>query len=128
MNLLLKFYNPQKGKVIIDNQDIKKISTQSIRNFISIVTQDVLLFNHSIKENILYGNSKISAKQMLELVKKSKIDEFINVLPNKYETKIGQSGLSLSGGQRQKISIARALVKDSPILIFDEATSALDQV
>ena len=128
MNLLLKFYNPSSGTVMIDHRDIHNISTDSVRKFISIVTQDVLLFNHSIKDNITYGNDKISTKQMIEITKKSKIDDFIHNLPEKYDTKIGQSGISLSGGQRQKISIARALVKDAPILIFDEATSALDQV
>ena len=126
INLLPRFYEPQDGKIFIDDQDIHKINLTSLRKNISLVSQDVILFDDTVKENILYADSKASDKEVLEACDFAAATEFIKKLPLGFETKIGENGLRLSGGEKQRISIARAILKKSPIILLDEATSSLD--
>ena len=126
INLIPRFYDPQEGEILIDNQNIKNINLNSLRNKISLVSQDVILFDDTIKKNIAYANSSASQLDIIEACKFAAAEEFINALPNKYETMVGENGVKLSGGQKQRISIARAILKKSPIILLDEATSSLD--
>ena len=124
--LLLNIYKVSPGELFINNLDINEISTKSLRKYIQIVPQDITLFNKSILYNLKYGNPKASYKQIRAICKSLLLDSFINSLPNKYETIVGERGLLLSGGEKQKIAIARALICNPKILILDEATSSLD--
>jgi len=126
INLIPRFYEPQNGKILLDSQDIGKVKLDSLRKNISLVSQDVVLFDSTIKENILYANSSASEEELKLACKYAAADEFIEKLPNKLETIVGENGVKLSGGQKQRISIARAILKKSPIILLDEATSALD--
>ncbi|EDV18597.1 hypothetical protein TRIADDRAFT_34943, partial [Trichoplax adhaerens] len=128
VNLLLRFFKVNSGKILIDGQNINDITEESLYDSISIVPQDIMLFHRSIKDNILQGNKKATVQDMIIAAKQANADDFIQNLPNKYNTIIGERGIKISVGQRQRIAIARALLKDSPILIFDEATSALDSI
>ena len=126
INLLPRFYDPQDGKIYIDKQNTKSVNLNSLRKSISLVSQDVILFDSSVKENILYANKDASEEEFLEACKFAAADEFISDLPQKHETLIGENGIRLSGGQKQRLSIARAILKKSPIILLDEATSSLD--
>ncbi len=126
INLIPRFYDPQNGKILFDAQNIKKVKLDSLRKNISLVSQDVVLFDDTIKNNILYANPTASGEELLLACNYAAADEFIEKLPNKYETMVGENGVKLSGGQKQRISIARAILKKSPIILLDEATSALD--
>ena len=126
INLLPRFYEPQEGKIFIDNQNIHEVSLYSLRKNISLVSQDVILFDDTIKGNIAYADSKATQEEIIDACKFAAADEFIKILPNKYETFVGENGVRLSGGQKQRISIARAILKKSPIILLDEATSSLD--
>ncbi len=126
INLLPRFYDPQNGNIEIDNQDIKKVALNSLRKHISMVSQDVILFDDTIKNNIAYAKKDASFEEISEACKFAAASEFIDNLPSAYETLIGENGLRLSGGQKQRISIARAVLKKSPIILLDEATSSLD--
>ena len=126
LNLLPRFYDPQEGSIKIDDQQINKVSLSSLRKNISLVSQDVILFDDTIEKNIGYANSNASIDEIIEACKFAAADEFINKLPLKYKTIIGENGIRLSGGQKQRISIARAVLKKSPIILLDEATSSLD--
>ncbi len=126
INLLPRFYDPQVGSIEIDNQNIKRISLKSLRKNLSLVSQDVILFDDTIRNNIAYAKNDASQNEILEACKFAAADEFINKLPNGYDTMIGENGIRLSGGQKQRISIARAILKESPIILLDEATSSLD--
>ncbi len=126
INLIPRFYDPQEGEIQIDNQNISKINLKSLRKKISLVSQDVVLFDDTIKNNIAYADTKATLKDIEEACKFAAADEFINKLPNKFETLVGENGVRLSGGQKQRISIARAILKKSPIILLDEATSSLD--
>lgn len=126
VSLLLRYFNIQKGRILIDNQDILKFSPDIIREHISVIPQDILLFHRNILENIRYGNPKASDEEVMEAAKLSNIHSFILNLPEQYHTLVGERGIKLSGGQRQRIAIARAILKNAPILILDEATSSLD--
>jgi ABC-type multidrug transport system fused ATPase/permease subunit len=128
IDLILRFYDPISGEILIDNQDIKNSSPASVRQSVSLVSQDVMLFDTTIKENILYGNIDATDKEVEWAANIASAHEFIKELPDGYNTQVGQRGLELSGGQRQRICIARAILKKSKILIFDEATSSLDQI
>ena len=125
-NLLCKMYNIEKGKITIDGIDIKELDKDSIRGNITIISQNPYIFNMTIKENLKLVKSNLTDKEMKEACKIACLEEFINELPNKYDTIIGEGGVNLSGGQKQRLAIARALVQKTEIILFDEATSALD--
>ncbi len=126
VNLLPRFYDVEEGQILIDGYDIRKVFLQSLRDRIGLVTQQTILFNDTVRNNIAYGNLKRSEQEIIEAAKAANAHDFILRLPQGYETIIGEQGVKLSGGERQRISIARALLKDAPILILDEATSSLD--
>lgn len=128
MNLLLRFYAINQGSITIDYQDINTITLESLRDSISLVSQDIMLFDDTIYANIQYGNLNTNKKEVIEAAKAADIHDFIMTLPEGYDSVIGQHGNKLSGGQRQRISIARAILKNSPILLLDEATSSLDPI
>ena len=125
-NLLLRLYEPNSGTISIDDQNIQEVTQQSLRENIGIVFQDPALFSGTIKENISYGNPEASLAEIRAAAKAANADEFIGKLEKGYDAEIGEKGLRLSGGQKQRIAIARALLKNAPILILDEATSSLD--
>jgi ATP-binding cassette, subfamily B, bacterial MsbA len=126
INLLPRFYEPQEGKIYIDDQNIHNFSLRSLRKSISLVSQDVILFDGTIKDNIAYADSNATDLEIAEACKFAAADEFIEKLPGKHETLVGENGVRLSGGQKQRISIARAILKKAPIILLDEATSSLD--
>ena len=128
INLLLRFYDHYKGTIKIDQKDIKSLSLFDLRENISLITQETLLFNESILDNIRYGNMSSNDDEIQAIADISGVSKFANQLPDKLNTIVGESGIKLSGGQRQRIAIARALIKDAPILIMDEATSSLDNL
>ncbi len=125
-SLIPRFFDPVSGVIRLDDKDIKKIKLSSLRKNISIVSQDVFLFNGTVKENILYGRSDATDEEVIAAAKAANAHEFILELADGYDTIVGERGVKLSGGQKQRISIARAILKDAPILILDEATSAVD--
>lgn len=125
-NLLVRFYDPEQGIIKIDDKDIKEYTIESLRKNIALVTQDIVLFDATIEENIAYGKVGATREEVILAAKNAFADEFIDKLPFGYDTPIGVFGSKLSGGQKQRISLARAFLKNAPILILDEATSALD--
>ena len=126
MNLIPRFYNIQSGKIIIDDQSINKLTLKSLREQISMVSQETTLFDDTIKNNIKYAKEDASDEEIYQVANLSFCNEFINNLPNKYETLIGENGVRLSGGEKQRLSIARAMLKKSSVILLDEATSSLD--
>jgi len=126
LNLIPRFYDPDKGNIKIDNQDIKELTISSVRSSLALVSQEPVLFDMSIYDNILYGKPEASREEVIDAAKAAAAHEFISELPKQYETIVGEKGYSLSGGQKQRISIARAFLKNAPILLLDEATSSLD--
>ncbi|NNJ87944.1 MAG: ATP-binding cassette domain-containing protein, partial [Eudoraea sp.] len=125
-NLVTRFYDVDKGEIKIDGVPIKQVSKRSLRNLMGLVTQDSILFNDSVRNNIALGKENATEAEIMEAAKIANAHEFIHQLPNGYDTNIGDSGNKLSGGQKQRLSIARAVLKNPPIMILDEATSALD--
>jgi len=125
-SLLLRLYEPQKGRILIDGQDITKVTQRSLRAQVGVVFQDPALFSGTIRENISYAKPAASDNEVMTAAKAANAHEFIEKFEKGYETEIGERGLKLSGGQKQRIAIARALLKDAPILVLDEATSSLD--
>jgi ATP-binding cassette, subfamily B, bacterial len=126
INLLLRYFKVANGQILIDGQNIDNVTQDSLRQNIAVIPQDTLLFHRTLMENIRYGNQEATEAEVIEVSKKAHIHEFITTLPEEYNTYVGERGIKLSGGQRQRIAIARAILKDAPILILDEATSALD--
>ena len=126
LNLIPRFYNIKSGDIKIDNQSIYQTKIKSLRNQISLVSQDTTLFDDTIRNNIAYANMDASENDIKEAARLSHCEEFIKELPNKFETIIGENGIRLSGGEKQRISIARAMLKKTPIILLDEATSSLD--
>jgi subfamily B ATP-binding cassette protein MsbA len=126
LNLIPRFFYLKEGAIFIDNQNINDINLNSLRKEISLVSQDVILFDDTIKSNILYGNALASDEEIIKACEFAAAQDFVEKLPNKYETIIGENGIKLSGGQKQRLSIARAILKNSSIILLDEATSSLD--
>jgi len=126
VNLLPRFFDPDSGRVAIDGVDIRDLRLGSLRSLIGVVTQETVLFNDSVRHNIAYGRTDLPLERVREAAAAAYADEFIMQLQHGYDTVIGEAGLRLSGGQRQRLAIARALLKNAPILILDEATSQLD--
>jgi subfamily B ATP-binding cassette protein MsbA len=126
LNLIPRFYDAQSGDITIDDQSIYKVKIDSLRDNVSLVSQDTTLFDDTIKNNIGYAKDNATDEEIIAAAKFSFSDEFIDKLPNKYETLIGENGIRLSGGEKQRLSIARAIIKKSPIILLDEATSSLD--
>ncbi|KAI9290478.1 ABC transporter-like protein, partial [Neoconidiobolus thromboides FSU 785] len=128
VKLLSKFYHPTSGDILVNGESIKTLDERVVRSFFSIVPQSLSLFNNSFKYNIKYGNPNASDEEMIEAAKKAQIHEMIINQPDGYDTKVGGSGLTLSGGEMQRIALARVFLKDSPVIILDEATSSLDNI
>ena len=126
LNLIPRFYDPNNGELLIDNQDIKNVTIKSLRSKIALVSQEPILFDDTVRENVCYGKKSASEDEIISAAKSAAAHEFISELPDGYDTIIGEKGFSLSGGQKQRISIARAFLKNAPILLLDEATSSLD--
>ena len=126
VNLLLRFYEPTSGSIYINGTDIKDLTLKSLRSLITVVSQETYLFNGTIKENLLHANEDADEKKLIDACKAANIHSFIQSLPDGYNTKVGERGLNFSGGQRQRIAIARAVLKNSPIVVLDEATSSVD--
>jgi subfamily B ATP-binding cassette protein MsbA len=126
VNLLPRFYDVNGGRITVDGHDIRDVKLSSLRSLMGLVTQEVVLFNDTVRNNIAYGRGDVDAERVIDAAKAANAHDFISAMPLGYDTEIGESGVLLSGGQRQRLAIARALFKDPPILILDEATSALD--
>ncbi len=126
LDMLLRFHDPVEGRILIDGQDLRSLTMESVRRQIALVSQEVLLFNATVRENLLYAKPDSTEKEMAAATQAAGAHEFLVGLPERYDTLIGERGAKLSGGERQRLSIARAFLKDSPILILDEATAALD--
>lgn len=127
MSLLLRLYEPTSGAILVDGEDIRNYTLKSWRSQISVVLQESLLFGATIRENIAYGGKNVTDKEIVEATKLANIHDFISNLPHGYDTMIGERGTTLSGGQRQRIAIARAAIRQTPILILDEPTTGLDR-
>jgi ATP-binding cassette, subfamily B, bacterial MsbA len=125
-NLIPRFYDPTDGRLTIDGIDLRGVTLDSLRGQIGLVTQETVLFDDTVRNNIAYGRADVPLERVIAAARASQAHEFIEQLPQRYDTPLGERGARLSLGQRQRISIARALLKDPPILILDEATSALD--
>jgi len=128
MSMILRFYDPNSGAVKLDGHDIRNLTLKSLRRSMSVVNQEVMLFDDTVLENIRYGKEDATEEEIIRAAKMAEADEFIQELPEKYHAHVGQNGIRLSGGQRQRIAIARAILYNAPILLLDEATSALDPI
>ena len=126
VQLVPRFFDPQRGKILIDGQDLRNVNLRSLRSQIGVVAQETLLFSGSVRENLLYGKPGATAAEIERAAKAAHAHEFLEKLPDGYDTLLGERGAKLSGGQKQRIAIARAFLCDPRILILDEATSALD--
>lgn len=128
VNLLLRFYDLDAGEIRLDGQSVRAVTHKSLSENIAMIPQDTTLFHRTLLENIRYGRINATDEEVIDAAKKAHCHEFISQMPDQYDTEVGERGVKLSGGQRQRIAIARAMLKDAPILVLDEATSALDSV
>ena len=125
VRLLFRFYEPSSGRILIDDQDIEEVQLQSVRQAIGVVPQDTPLFHSDVLHNVRYGRLSATDEEVIEAAKKAHVHEAVMRLPEKYATKVGERGLMISGGEKQRLAVARVLLKDPPILFFDEAVSLL---
>ncbi|MBU0705553.1 MAG: ATP-binding cassette domain-containing protein [Chloroflexi bacterium] len=125
-NLLCRFYDPIHGRVMVDGHDLCEVQVRSLRKHVAVVLQDTFLFNTTVRENLLYGKPDASDEEMVAAAEAAYAHEFIEQLPQRYDTEIGERGVKLSGGQKQRLALARAILADPRILILDEATSSVD--
>src|SRR5262249_12281993 len=125
-NLVLRFYDPQRGSVLFNGIDVRQLATRDLRAHIAVVTHEIILFTDTIRQHIALGRLGATNAEIQAVAKHASADDFIRQTPHGYDTVIGEKGVTLSGGQRQRLAIARAILKNAPILILDEATSALD--
>lgn len=128
INLILRLYDTTSGSILFEENNVRDLDLKFIRDHIGLVTQDTYLFNSTILDNLLYANSKATMEMIVDACKKANIHDFIESLPEKYNSVVGNRGLKLSGGEKQRLSIARVLLKDPTVVIFDEATSSLDSI
>jgi ABC transporter ATM len=126
LRLLFRFYDVQEGRILVDGQDIRDVSLESLRKAIGVVPQDTPLFNDTIEHNIRYGNINATTEEVTAAAKRARIHETIETLPDGYKTMVGERGMMISGGEKQRLAVSRLILKDPPLLFFDEATSALD--
>jgi ATP-binding cassette, subfamily B, heavy metal transporter len=126
LKLIFRFYDPSSGRVFVDGQDLKSVTQKSLREALGLVPQDVVLFNDTIRFNIAYGRPDATQADLNEAARRAQLLDFIERLPQGWETRVGERGLKLSGGEKQRVGIARVILKDPKILILDEATSSLD--
>jgi len=126
INLIQRFYDPTAGKILVDGQDLRQVTIHSLRSQMAIVPQETALFSGTIKDNISYGQTRTTEREIREAAIQANIHDFIEGLPNGYQTEVGERGTKLSGGEKQRIAIARAILRNPKILILDEATSSLD--
>jgi len=126
LRLLFRFYDVQEGRILIDGQDIRNVSLESLRKAIGVVPQDTPLFNDSIEHNIQYGDMSASHEKVIAAAQRAKIHDIVSGLPDGYKTMVGERGMMISGGEKQRLAVSRLILKDPPLLFFDEATSALD--
>lgn len=126
INLLLRYFEKDQGQILVDGQDIANVTQDSLRDAIAVIPQDTILFHRTLMENVRFGRQDATDEDVIEACKKAYIHDYVETLPDGYNTHVGERGVKLSGGQRQRVAIARAILKDAPILILDEATSALD--
>jgi ATP-binding cassette subfamily B protein len=126
LKLLFRFYDVQAGRVTVDGRDVRDVTQASLRDAIGLVPQEVVLFNTTLRENVAYGRPEASQAELDAAARRARLSDFIAGLPHGWETRVGERGVKLSGGEKQRVGIARAILKDPPVLVLDEATSALD--
>ena len=126
LRLLFRFYDADSGRILIDDTDIREVSLRSLREAIGVVPQDTPLFNNTIEHNIRYGNMNASTEEVKDAAKRARVHEIVEGLPEGYNTMVGERGMMISGGEKQRLAVSRLILKDPPLLFFDEATSALD--
>ena len=126
LKLLFRFYDPEKGQVLLDGQSLNDVTQDSLRSALGLVPQDVVLFNDTLRANVGYGRPEAPEEAIWDAVERAQLGDFVRALPDGLDTKVGERGLKLSGGEKQRVGVARAILKDPEVLILDEATSALD--